>query len=137
MSGSVSVGFIRASSALLSRLHIVAPKHVMIANVKLPIRHYRIDPRLLHRSEENTSQTQSPFGTFFASFFFNDTATTEIYTLSLHDALPISHRSTKACYDRECKAAHSPLPDRPTPSPWPGCVPVDAEIGRASCRERV
>src|SRR3712207_8943095 len=26
-------------------------------------------------------------------FFFNDTATTEIYTLSLHDALPISFRS--------------------------------------------
>src|SRR5262252_7883985 len=26
----------------------------------------------------------------FCSFFFNDTATTEIYTLSLHDALPIS-----------------------------------------------
>src|SRR2546430_17720111 len=26
----------------------------------------------------------------FVSFFFNDTATTEIYTLSLHDALPIS-----------------------------------------------
>src|SRR6266567_4062805 len=33
------------------------------------------------------------FSFFF--FFFNDTATTEIYTLSLHDALPISaaHRS--------------------------------------------
>src|SRR5256885_5970455 len=30
------------------------------------------------------------FSFFF--FFFNDTATTEIYTLSLHDALPISHR---------------------------------------------
>src|SRR2546422_8450107 len=28
---------------------------------------------------------------FFVFFFFNDTATTEIYTLSLHDALPISH----------------------------------------------
>src|SRR5579863_4787551 len=27
---------------------------------------------------------------FVLSFFFNDTATTEIYTLSLHDALPIS-----------------------------------------------
>src|SRR6266516_3551218 len=27
---------------------------------------------------------------FFTFFFFNDTATTEIYTLSLHDALPIS-----------------------------------------------
>src|SRR4029434_11358910 len=26
--------------------------------------------------------------------FFNDTATTEIYTLSLHDALPISHTHT-------------------------------------------
>src|SRR2546426_2196167 len=28
-------------------------------------------------------------------FFFNDTATTEIYTLSLHDALPISVRSVR------------------------------------------
>src|SRR5574342_185880 len=28
---------------------------------------------------------------FFFFFFFNDTATTEIYTLSLHDALPICH----------------------------------------------
>src|SRR2546422_8969638 len=27
---------------------------------------------------------------FYFVFFFNDTATTEIYTLSLHDALPIS-----------------------------------------------
>src|SRR5215204_7287382 len=31
----------------------------------------------------------------FSLFFFNDTATTEIYTLSLHDALPIS--STLHC----------------------------------------
>src|SRR5947209_16458314 len=29
---------------------------------------------------------------FLSFFFFNDTATTEIYTLSLHDALPISSR---------------------------------------------
>src|SRR2546426_3766087 len=29
-------------------------------------------------------------------FFFNDTATTEIYTLSLHDALPISARSGRS-----------------------------------------
>ena len=29
------------------------------------------------------------FYLFFVFFFFNDTATTEIYTLSLHDALPI------------------------------------------------
>src|SRR2546427_13281048 len=30
----------------------------------------------------------------FSFFFFNDTATTEIYTLSLHDALPISFAAT-------------------------------------------
>src|SRR6267142_3886783 len=32
-------------------------------------------------------------------FFFNDTATTEIYTLSLHDALPISMSQTFAAVD--------------------------------------
>src|SRR2546430_7118838 len=32
----------------------------------------------------------------FILFFFNDTATTEIYTLSLHDALPISKRGLRA-----------------------------------------
>src|SRR2546426_2277662 len=30
-----------------------------------------------------------PFASVSSLFFFNDTATTEIYTLSLHDALPI------------------------------------------------
>src|SRR2546426_11825445 len=40
---------------------------------------------------------QSPISLSFF-FFFNDTATTEIYTLSLHDALPISlPRSYSAC----------------------------------------
>src|SRR3990167_7003536 len=34
----------------------------------------------------NSSHSQISFACFF---FFNDTATTEIYTLSLHDALPI------------------------------------------------
>src|SRR5206468_6843720 len=32
------------------------------------------------------------FSNFFFFFFFNDTPTTEIYTLSLHDALPIFWR---------------------------------------------
>src|ERR1043165_6752154 len=41
------------------------------------------------RSEENTTELQSRGLIPFAVFFFNDTATTEIYTLSLHDALPI------------------------------------------------
>src|SRR5690348_18057516 len=42
------------------------------------------------------------FSVNFISFFFNDTATTEIYTLSLHDALPI------LCFDRRrgSRAAH-------------------------------
>ena len=34
-----------------------------------------------------------PLCLFFLFFFFNDTSTTEIYTLSLHDALPISAKS--------------------------------------------
>src|SRR6266540_7194698 len=39
---------------------------------------------------------------FFVFFFFNDTATTEIYTLSLHDALPIyAYRRPR----RECEVA--------------------------------
>src|SRR5437762_12677891 len=33
---------------------------------------------------------------FYYLFFFNDTATTEIYTLSLHDALPIFNRTLDA-----------------------------------------
>src|SRR2546422_10178895 len=33
------------------------------------------------------------FPKVLAFFFFNDTATTEIYTLSLHDTLPISYAS--------------------------------------------
>src|SRR5258708_37477275 len=43
----------------------------------------------------------SPLTPFF--FFFNDTATTEIYTLSLHDALPISSRRIQ----RRCRRAPS------------------------------
>src|ERR1043165_7558335 len=48
-----------------------------------------IDEDELSRSEEHTSELQSRGLISYALFFFNDTATTEIYTLSLHDALPI------------------------------------------------
>src|SRR5258708_31714938 len=44
-------------------------------------------------------------------FFFNDTATTEIYTLSLHDALPIFDRSsivTRSQYDGKLKRSSAP-----------------------------
>src|SRR2546429_6322884 len=51
-------------------------------------------------------------------FFFNDTATTEIYTLSLHDALPISFTAAKAARSAGENCTHmgfnfsSPTPDR-------------------------
>src|SRR5690606_41919221 len=60
---------------------------------------------------------------FLFFFFFNDTATTEIYTLSLHDALPI--------------LKFTPGPSRPQvsaipPAPVPACPP--AEIRRPAAR---
>src|SRR6266496_2739107 len=46
-------------------------------------------------------------------FFFNDTATTEIYTLSLHDALPISTRCGPMWSSRVPPIANeAPLPRR-------------------------
>src|ERR1051325_11136916 len=61
------------------------------------------DPHLQRaRSEEHTSELQSPSVNSYAVFFFNDTATTDIYTLSLHDALPIyaAHRRGARSCDR-------------------------------------
>src|SRR2546422_9047465 len=96
-------------------------------------------------------------------FFFNDTATTEIYTLSLHDALPISE-------PREARAAAGAVSARPltaradagaaaradahreevhaagghrgagavsSPRDFGVRAHRGEEIGRASCRERV
>src|SRR2546430_13561445 len=48
-------------------------------------------------------------------FFFNDTATTEIYTLSLHDALPISSVQINSPVSSRALAS-SLRPGRP--SPW-------------------
>src|SRR6266700_6993697 len=51
---------------------------------------------------------------YFFFFFFNDTATTEIYTLSLHDALPILHRRRWASRTRwqPSAAVSAPLRSR-------------------------
>src|ERR1035438_5262919 len=49
---------------------------------------------------------------FFVFFFFNDTATTEIYTLSLHDALPISPRNGRKT------ATGASVPDRGPSRSW-------------------
>src|SRR2546430_9281456 len=51
-------------------------------------------------------------------FFFNDTATTEIYTLSLHDALPIS-------WTPATSIPRSATASCRTPSPW--CGPWDTD----------
>src|SRR2546427_4979632 len=48
-------------------------------------------------------------------FFFNDTATTEIYTLSLHDALPICLAWRWKCTDITCSASCAAT----SPSGWP------------------
>src|SRR5688572_31234727 len=45
---------------------------------------------------------------FFSFFFFNDTATTEIYTLSLHDALPIWGKPLGQTRDEAVRASDSP-----------------------------
>src|SRR3712207_9473592 len=39
-------------------------------------------------------------------FFFNDTATTEIYTLSLHDALPIFAARLPDAHERRARVVH-------------------------------
>src|SRR2546429_9990104 len=56
--------------------------------------------------------------TSFLFFFFNDTATTEIYTLSLHDALPISRscQATPREYGRGSETAHIEVRGRLQPA---------------------
>src|SRR5206468_12280228 len=59
--------------------------------------------------------TTSHFPFHFHFFFFNDPATTEIYTLSLHDALPISRR-----YGARCTTAGARDRSRPARGGWRG-----------------
>src|SRR5437762_12971926 len=51
---------------------------------------------------------------YFFNFFFNDTPTTEIYTLSLHDALPISLEFVQRDpFEIELVVAEHPFDPRP------------------------
>src|SRR3712207_8860188 len=60
---------------------------------------------------------------FFCFFFFNDTATTEIYTLSLHDALPIFARSlTRPCFPN-CSLHGSLRENKPVSDACANCFP--------------
>src|SRR2546430_16661343 len=66
-------------------------------------------------------------GGIYFFFFFNDTATTEIYTLSLHDALPISAAADlHAAVVPRPHAAHGAAGGRaaggrPPAAPWAAC----------------
>src|SRR5688572_31587124 len=61
-----------------------------------------------------------PSSLSFSSFFFNDTATTEIYTLSLHDALPIFRTGSRA--------------SRPPWRIWTVSLPARTLASKAPCR---
>ena len=65
----------------------------------------------------------------FFFFFFNDTATTEIYTLSLHDALPISPEMTaltaEGAADTLERAIKTYLDEAPA-----NCLPEDRKSTR-------
>src|SRR2546427_11845696 len=65
----------------------------------------------------------------FFFFFFNDTATTEIYTLSLHDALPIWFRPSPGS-----RRSQSPRQPPAWPDRWrcrTGCRPAESAATRS------
>src|SRR5688572_31387460 len=72
-----------------------------------------------------SSETLLVFFSFFF-FFFNDTATTEIYTLSLHDALPICRLRTLLVAGALCQRTHSTRRD----------LDYSAETSRRARRDR-
>src|SRR3712207_7962493 len=65
-----------------------------------------------------------------SSFFFNDTATTEIYTLSLHDALPICIGEKAPAFKREPEGRHEGA-SGDTCAPDQGAGRDDRPVGRS------
>src|SRR5438477_8793806 len=71
------------------------------------------------------------------SFFFNDTAPTEIYTLSLHDALPILHRRTGGLADGRTAITTTnrpPVRQSVRPTSLPSSFPRSRHLDRKSTR---
>src|SRR5260370_42088834 len=78
-------------------------------------------------NEDNHHNQHSPLNEqniiFF--FFFNDTATTEIYTLSLHDALPISSsRESDASFKANAPDAGAKAANRAQEALTPELAPI-------------
>src|SRR3712207_9405567 len=66
-------------------------------------------------------------------FFFNDTATTEIYTLSLHDALPIY----SSLGPRSAGCGHVPVQGQAQGEGWRQCpAQGQAHVGRRDQGDR-
>src|SRR3989442_14029311 len=61
-------------------------------------------------------------------FFFNDTATTEIYTLSLHDALPISRRKRPTPTSAASCSTLARSRSRRPYGIWQGALQLAAEV---------
>src|SRR5688572_31005068 len=57
----------------------------------------------------------------FFLFFFNDPATTQLYTLSLHDALPISRRRTSSCWNARWASGRACSQPSATAATTTGC----------------
>src|SRR3990172_6772848 len=87
----------------------------------MPVSTSALYSRRMRSDRKSTpSELHSPLHILFLFFFFNDTATTEIYPLSLHDALPISASPPRGRRPAACRS-------RPRPCTRAGC----AQIGRA------
>src|SRR3712207_9506314 len=69
-------------------------------------------------------------------FFFNDTATTEIYTLSLHDALPIWLPAPQRHGQPAAEVGGVPRPDRPDRLPVRNAGQLRARQGRWARQRR-
>src|SRR3712207_2387461 len=69
---------------------------------ELQSRQYLVCRLLLEKKKTNCTKPscECSLSIFTLLCFFNDTATTEIYTLSLHDALPISGETTRSSLRR-------------------------------------
>src|SRR6266496_6079278 len=115
------------------------PKHLFQGYLNIYNNYFKA-PWMPDRTEANPNELNQDHARYcflFYNFFFNDTATTEIYTLSLHDALPILLAGALNCANLPQSHLAGAI-DQPRCDPF--CRRVDArgtcgdrnEIGRAS-----
>ena len=84
-SGPVVVQVLEGEGAIIKNRDLMGatnPKEAAAGTIRADFAE-SIDANAVHGSDSSTSAARE------VAYFFNDTATTEIYTLSLHDALPI------------------------------------------------